>query len=109
MAITLTYPHSYATIIRNKSAERLEIPWLGRRGIVLNPGDKAAIIGYTPSMPMDLNRYDGKKMITTLHTMIVQNQIEVLSIPGGSNEGDNTTVPMLDSSGNLLPGCRVEN
>ena len=108
MAVTINYPHSFATIIKNISGQRLDIPWLGRRGVIFRPDDTVALVGYTPYMPADLNRYDGKKVTVQLHRMIADGKLEVLSVPGGNKEMDNTSVPIYDGSGALLPGCRIE-
>jgi len=108
MAITMNYPHSYAVIFENKLPIQLNTPWLGRHGLIFRPGEKIAIIGDPLTVPNDPRRYNGKKSIIELAKLIAAGQLEVLSRPGGDKEEDNTTVPILDADGNVLPGCRIE-
>jgi len=108
MSINMVWPHSYAVIFENVTTDRLELPFLGRRGVNFNPGDKVAIIGNPLVIPAHPNRYDGKKTMRLLAEIITDGKLVVHSIPGGDKEMDNTSVPMVDAAGDLLPGCRIE-
>jgi len=108
MAIQMNWPHSYAVIFENKLDIQLNLPWLGRHGLILRPKEKIAIVGDPLTVPNDPRRYNGKKSIADLAKLIAAGQLEVLSRPGGDKEEDNTTVPMLDANGNTLPNCRIE-
>ena len=108
MSINVIWPHSCAVILENITSERLELPFLGRRGVNFNPGDKVAVLGNPLTQPSDPNKYDGKKSIKLLLQLIMEGKLAVLSIPGGDKEADNTSVPMIDDAMELLPGCRFE-
>ena len=107
--LELVWPHSYAVIFQNISGERLDLPWLGRRGLIIQADEIVAIIGNPLVQPTHFNRYDGKKSIIMLQRLITDEKLAVLSIPGGDKEADNDTVPVVDVDGvTLLPGCRIE-
>lgn len=107
-AIDMVWPHSYAVIFENTSGKRLDIPWLGRRGLILQPDDKVAIIGNPLVNPPGETRYNAKKHITALAELIADGMLSVLSIPGGDKEADNTSVPMVDDELVPLPGCKID-
>ena len=108
-AIPINWPHSCAVIFENTSDERIECPFLGRAGVNFRPGDKVALIGNALTQPNHFNRYNGKTSIKTLVEVLADGKLVVLSIPGGTNEKDNTSVPMIDdTTGELLPNCRLE-
>jgi len=107
MAITMNWPHSYAVIFQNPQQTPLNIPWLGRHGITFKPGEKVAIVGNPLVVTERLNQYNGKKTIRDLSVLVENGQLEVLSIPGGTNEKTNTTVPFVDGNGHELPGCKI--
>jgi len=104
----MTWPHSYAVILENITADQVECPFLGRRGITFKPGDKVAIIGNPLTEASNPRKWNGRASIRLLAETVANNQLAVLSIPGGDKEADNATVPIVDSNGDLLPGCRIE-
>jgi len=106
--IEMVWPHSYAVIFQNISGGRLDLPWLGRRGVVLNDDEIIAIVGNPLVQATHPTRYDGKKSISMLAELITDEKLAVLSIPGGDKEADNTAVPVVDSEMQPLPGCRIE-
>jgi len=107
MAITMNWPHSYATIIRNTANTPLDVPWLGRHGLLFKPNETMVFIGDPLLVANHMGRYDGRKSIINLAKTIARGQLEVLSRPNGPNEGTNTTVPVVDTNGNMLPNCRL--
>jgi hypothetical protein len=106
--IDMVWPHSYAVIFQNISGKRLDLPWLGRHGVILPPNEIIAVLGNPLVQPTHYTHYDGKKSIEMLADMIADGELAVLSIPGGDKEADNTAVPVVDADLQALPGCQVE-
>jgi hypothetical protein len=99
MAITATkkdmsWPHSYAVILRNKTTNPVNIPWLGRHGIIFGPEEVVAIVGNPLVVSERINQYNGKKTIRDLSLLISDEILEVLSIPGGDKEEDDSSIPL---------------
>jgi len=109
----LVNPNSYATILRNNSDVRVNVPFLGRHGMSFRPKETVALMGFVPHLPADFKTYNGKSSIVLFHELITQTLpggttpvIEVLSIPGGSRETD---YEMWDVPGvTLKPNHRIE-
>jgi len=105
----MNWPHSYAVVFQNISGRTLDIPWLGRRGVVLKQDEIVAVVGDPLTQPTQFYRYDGKKSISALVELIEDGLLAVLSRPGGDKEKDNTEVPLVGADGvTTLPGVRIE-
>jgi hypothetical protein len=95
-AKTMSWPHSYAVILRNKTTNPVNVPWLGRHGIIFGPKETVAVAGNPLIVSERINQYNGKKTIKSLATLIADGILEVLSIPGGDKEETDATLPLSD-------------